>query len=304
MAAKILNFGSLNIDHVYQVDSFVRPGETKLSHSLQTFGGGKGNNQSIALAKAGAKVYHAGNVGKDGEFLIHNLQKESVNTDYINIDPNSATGHAIIQVNHNGENCILLHGGANQTITTSYIKQVLANFNAGDILLIQNEISNLDKVIELAGKKGMTIYFNPAPMNQKVLEYSLQLVDTFVVNQTEAAALTGMTDPQLILKRMSELFPSSKTILTLGSEGGSYQDSNQQITQLGFQTTAVDTTAAGDTFLGYFIASLQKNISIQEALELACYAAAITVTRNGAASSIPYLNEVLDQIDNKSIIKN
>lgn len=300
MTTKILNFGSLNIDHVYHVDSFVTPGETKLTQSLHIFGGGKGNNQSIALARAGAKVYHAGSIGNDGLFLINNLKKEGVNVDYIDIDPNLATGHAIIQVNANGENCILLHGGANQAITKNFIEQVLDNFGKDDILLIQNEISNLDILIELAGKKGMIIYFNPAPMNKKVLNYPLEYIDTFIVNQTEAKLLTNSENTDHILESMSSLFPNSKIILTLGANGVVYQHKDTRIRQPGYKTQPVDTTAAGDTFLGYFIANLQKNIDIKTALDMACYAASITVTREGATSSIPFLRE-LDY--NKSNVK-
>ncbi|MBP9721535.1 MAG: ribokinase [Gammaproteobacteria bacterium] len=290
--AKILNFGSLNIDHVYHIDTFITPGETKLSQSLNKFAGGKGNNQSIALAKAGAMVYHAGAVGKDGQFLLDNLKKENVNTDYIYIDPQNATGHAIIQVNNQGENCILLHGGANQAITVNYINHVLSNFTKGDILLIQNEISNLDKIIELAGAKEMVIYFNPAPMCTKLLNYPLEYIDTFIVNQPEGMALTNGSTSEEILDRMTKLFPTSKVILTLGDRGVIYQDQNQRIPQSAYPVEAVDTTAAGDTFLGYFLASLQKNIAINKALDIACRAASITVTRQGATSSIPYLSEL------------
>lgn len=158
MTKKILNFGSLNIDYVYYVDNFVSPGETKLSEHLQIFSGGKGNNQSIALARAGAKVHHAGSIGNDGLFLLNNLKKEGVNVDYIDINPNLNTGHAVIQVNQQGENCILLYGGANQTIQPSFFEQVLENFSANDILLIQNEISNLGKLIELASQKNDDLF--------------------------------------------------------------------------------------------------------------------------------------------------
>lgn len=290
--AKILNFGSLNIDYVYHVDDFVKPGETKLSNSLKTYGGGKGNNQSIALARAGANVYHAGQIGQDGQFLVNNLKSEGVNVDYIRTSPNLPSGHAIIQVNAKGENNILLHGGANQEITAEYIEQVLNNFNAQDILLIQNEISNLDKLIELAARKQMTIYFNPAPMDKKVLNYPLHHIDTFIVNQTEAKALTSGTSTDEVLAEMKELFPFSKIILTLGNDGVIYQNGSTTIHQPAYQAQAVDTTAAGDTFLGYFIASLQKNMSTEQALNIACLAASISVTRQGATTSIPYLKEL------------
>lgn len=292
MAVRILNFGSLNIDYVYHVDEFVTPGETKKTYGLTRFAGGKGNNQSIALAKAGAQVYHAGAVGTDGQFILDNLIREHVNIDYIATNAQVPTGHAIIQVNQHGENCILLHGGANQEITIDCITKVLNNFTKDDILLIQNEISNLDKIIEIAGKKQMVIYFNPAPICSKLLQYPLHYVDTFVVNQTEAKALTNAHTTNEMLDKMAELFPNSKVILTLGEQGVIYQDQNQRIMQAAYSVNAIDTTAAGDTFLGYFLASLQNNIDIKSALDIACKAAAITVTRAGATSSIPYLHEL------------
>ncbi len=292
MAKKILNFGSLNIDYVYSVDNFVAPGETKLSKHLNKFSGGKGCNQSIALARAGAKVYHAGSIGNDGMFLLNTLKNEGINTDYININPLVNTGHAIIQVNQQAENCILLHGGANQTITPDFIEQVLKNFSANDILLIQNEISNLAKLIELANDKQMTIYFNPAPMNNLVLNYPLKHIDTFIVNQSEAQALTKVNSPEKIKEKMIQLFPNSKIILTLGKNGVIYIDKNRVIQQPAYKTIAVDTTAAGDTFIGYYIAGLQKNLSIEQCLDFACNAASISVSREGAATSIPYLREL------------
>lgn len=292
MTVKILNFGSLNIDHVYHVDEFVTPGETKLTKNLTKFAGGKGNNQSIALAKAGAKVYHAGAIGADGQFLLDNLIKENINIDYIDINPNTATGHAIIQVNDQGENCILLHGGANQEISVSYIHQVLDNFTKNDILLLQNEISNLDKIIEIAGKKQMVIYFNPAPICNKLLSYPLHYIDTFIVNVPEAKAITNANSTDQMLDKMAQLFPKSKVILTLGEQGVIYQDQKTRISQPAYKVNAIDTTAAGDTFLGYFLASLQKNIEVKTALQIACKAASITVTRAGATTSIPYLHEL------------
>lgn len=295
---KVLNFGSLNIDYVYQVDDFVAPGETKLSANLTKFGGGKGNNQSIALARAGAKVYHAGAIGQDGIFLKDNLDKENINTDFICISDITPTGHAIIQVNTTGENCILLHGGANQTISDSYIQQVFEGFTSGDILLIQNEVSNIDKIIKTAGAKQMQIYFNPAPMSENVLSYPLDLVDTFILNQAEAASLTNSTSTEQMLNKLAGLFPNSKIILTLGKDGVIYQTTDQaskqikQIKQSSYKVNAIDTTAAGDTFIGYFIACIQKDLDITTALELSCKAAAIAVTRHGATTSIPYISEI------------
>ena len=133
---KVLNFGSLNIDYTYQVDHFVRAGETMSSESLQVFSGGKGLNQSIALSKAGADVWHAGAVGAgDGDFLIEQMKKAGVHTELIeHLD--GQTGHAIIQKDPAGQNCILLYGGANQRITKEMVDRVLTQFEADDFLIL------------------------------------------------------------------------------------------------------------------------------------------------------------------------
>lgn len=150
---KILNFGSLNIDYVYSVDHFVQKGETISSSQMNIFSGGKGLNQSVALGRAGAKVFHAGRIGKDGEFLVEQLKEAGVNTDLVVVDEDCSTGHAIIQNDAEGDNCILLYGGANQRITKEQIDAALEQFDAGDYLVLQNEISNLPYLMEKAQKK-------------------------------------------------------------------------------------------------------------------------------------------------------
>jgi len=287
MTNKILNFGSLNIDYVYHIDNFVKPGQTISSKSFDKHSGGKGNNQSIAIAKAGGSVYQAGIIGADGQFLLNNLNKNHVNTNYVEVNPSVASGHAIIQVDKNGENCIILHGGANQTIDTDYISQILNNFESNDILLIQNEISNLDRLIEQASLKNMQIYFNPSPMDSKILEYDLSKIHCFIINQPEAYDITSEQEPDKILSKMLSLYPNSQVILTLGSDGVIYQDKENKYTQDAFKSEVVDTTAAGDTFLGYYLASVQKGLDTAKALELAAKAASITITRHGATESIP-----------------
>ena len=161
---KVLNFGSLNIDYTYQVDHFVRAGETMSSESLQVFSGGKGLNQSIALSKAGADVWHAGAVGAgDGDFLIEQMKKAGVHTELIeHLD--GQTGHAIIQKDPAGQNCILLYGGANQRITREMVDRVLTQFEADDFLILQNEISEIGYIMEKAHEKGMKIVLNPSPI--------------------------------------------------------------------------------------------------------------------------------------------
>ncbi|RME66218.1 MAG: ribokinase [Caldilineae bacterium] len=288
----ILNFGSLNIDHVYQVDHFVRPGETLPSRSYQRFPGGKGFNQSIALARAGVPVHHAGKVGEDGVWLRDMLNAEGAEASRVEVI-DEPTGHAIIQVTPSGENAIVIHGGANRAITQTDAQRVLAGFGAGDWLLLQNEISAMPEIMALARAQGMEIAFNPAPMQSQVLEYPLQHVSIFFVNETEGADLTGETSPSRILAGMRNMFPRAATVLTLGEDGAIYVDGEREVHAPARQVTPVDTTAAGDTFIGYFLAAWTTGASPEAALDLATRAAAICVTRPGAAPSIPRRGEVM-----------
>lgn len=289
---KILNFGSLNLDHVYAVDHFVRPGETLASLDYQKFLGGKGLNQSVALARAGARVFHAGKVGDDGDELKSFLKNEGVDVRHIETSDGSS-GHALIQVNSEGENCIILHGGTNQKIQTSDVTKVLGNFSNGDVLLLQNEISGISGIIRQACQKGLKIIFNPAPMNDDVKNYPLELVDLLIVNRVEAADLSGEQDQEKIISTLMKKFPRSQFILTLGSQGSIYfGNGHEQILVSAQKVKAVDTTGAGDTFIGYFLAFLVEGLEVKRCLELASVAAAICVTRKGAASSIPKREEV------------
>ena len=137
---KVLNFGSLNIDYVYQMAHFIRPGETAPCKTLTAGCGGKGLNQSIALAKAGTEVYHAGLYGAEAQFLLDKMQTAGVDTSLLRLGE-GANGHAIIQVDENGQNCIILYGGTNRQITEAYVDEVLAHFEVGDVLVLQNEIN-------------------------------------------------------------------------------------------------------------------------------------------------------------------
>ena len=288
---KILNFGSLNLDYVYNVDHMVEAGETLTSAERNTFCGGKGLNQSIALARAGAKVFHAGQIGAEGEILRQTLAQEGVDTRYIRT-ADVPTGHALIQVDENGQNCILLYGGANRALTTGYIDEVLADFGRGDILVLQNEVNLLDYIIDRAWEKGMRIILNPSPFDDHLVKCDLQKISILLLNEVEGAQLCGKTDPEAILEYLRKEYPEVKAVLTLGSRGSVYQDVNLQHHQSIFPVEAVDTTAAGDTFTGYFIAELLEKSNAVEGLEIAAKAAAIAVTRHGAAPSIPTKAEV------------
>lgn len=292
---KILNFGSLNIDNVYQVDHFVRKGETISSKSLTLFSGGKGLNQSVALGRAGAKVWHAGSIGEDGLFLLETLRAAGVNVSCVRVLEEGKTGNAIIQNDAEGDNCILLYGGANQGITREQIDETLSHFSTEDFLVLQNEVNELPYLVQKAHEKGMRIVLNPSPMDEKVLEINLSLVDWFLLNELEAAELTGGTGtkPATMLALLQRKFPSACFVLTLGPQGAYYADDKQTIWQEIYPAKVVDTTAAGDTFTGYFLAAILEGKSVKASLDLAAKAAAIAVSRPGAAPSIPKLDEVL-----------
>ena len=291
---KILNFGSLNIDYTYDVDHFVRGGETLSSKALHLFPGGKGLNQSIAASRSGADVWHAGAVGKsDGEFLIKQLNEAGVNTDYVK-RREVPSGHAIIQRQPDGGNCILLFGGSNQEITRGMADEVLEHFGKGDYLLLQNEISEVGYIMKRAAEKGMRIVLNPSPMDEKIGKLPLETVDYFLLNEVEAESLCGegANRPEAMLEKLTNGFPKAKIVLTLGSQGSLYWDGEKMIKQPCYKVKAVDTTAAGDTFTGFFIGGLSQGMEGVKALDWAARAAAVAVSRAGAATSIPSKEEV------------
>lgn len=290
---KILSFGSLNYDHVYEVDHFTEPKETQSSLSYIRNFGGKGLNQSIALAKAGMDVFHAGRLGSDGQDFIDYLNEYNVKTDYLLKDDSLTTGHAIIEV-CKGQNRIILHGGANQAIDNKQIDEVLKHFDDNDILLIQNEISSLDYLINTAKEKGLKIVFNTAPMNDKVFTYPLDKIDIFIVNEIEAAGLvkTDTNDIDLIINKLKDSFKDKIIIMTVGEKGSYYICNDEIIHQDAYIVDVVDTTAAGDTFTGFFLASYLKDKDIKKALDIAAKASSITVQAKGAARSIPSINDL------------
>lgn len=289
---KILNFGSLNIDYVYSVEHFVRAGETLSSSLLEQFCGGKGLNQSIAFARAGADTYHAGCIGAEGEMLRAMLEDSGVKTKFVRTVENVPCGHAIIQVSSTGENCILLYGGANQAITENMIDEVLADFSAGDLIMLQNEINSIDVIIKKAHEKGLTVALNPSPFNEKITSLDFSLIHWIILNETEGCELTGETDPDKILHALLSRYPHMKIVLTLGSRGALYADRQTRVSQGIFKAKVVDTTAAGDTFTGYFFASVMNGKAPKQALTIASAASSIAVSRKGAAPSIPTTDEV------------
>lgn len=291
---KVLNFGSLNIDYVYKLDHIVEKGETISSDCLQVYPGGKGLNQSVALGKAGAMVYHAGAIGEEGQFLLECLKDANVNIDFVKIISEEKSGHAIIQNDKDGENCILLFGGANQAITKEQIDETLTHFEKEDYLVLQNEINELFYLVEKAYEKGMKIVLNPSPLNEKILALPLEKIDYFLLNEIEGRQIlnTNTDDGEQLLEQLCKKFPNAHIVLTLGKDGSKYANRKERISQGIYKVKAVDTTAAGDTFSGYFIASILEGKEVKEALDIAAKASAIAVSRNGAGVSIPTKEEV------------
>ncbi len=288
---RLLNFGSLNIDYVYRVDSFVRPGETKTAKSLSVFPGGKGLNQSLALAKAGVEVWHAGKIGAEGDFLLAELEKGGVNGSRVERSA-EPTGHAIIQVDDAGGNCIILYGGANRDIDPAYADRALSGFGRGDILVLQNEISSIPHILRAASERGMRIAMNPAPFRAEVQDYPLELVDLLILNEIEAEGLSGESDPGTAARALRARYPRAGVVITLGERGALYADASGVLSRPAYRVRAVDTTAAGDTFSGYFLAGMNEGKTAAESLDLASRAAAVCVTRPGAAVSVPSRAEV------------
>ena len=288
---KVLNFGSVNIDITYRVPHFVRPGETLSARSVTRNAGGKGFNQSVALSRAGCEVYHAGHIGEDGAFLLELCRQYSVHTDYLT-QINVPTGNAVIQVDDDGANCILLYGGANQAMDEAFIREVLSRFDAGDLLVLQNEINCMNRLIALAHEAGLKIAINPAPMNDAIAKESLALADWIILNETEAHDLVGVEEPFAQLEALKESFPHSSFLLTLGVRGAICQTNGQTCTLGSCKVDAVDTTAAGDTFAGFFLAELVNGKTPEDALLTATRASALAVTRHGAAQSVPTMEEV------------
>lgn len=293
---KALTIGSMNIDHVYSVNHIVQPGETLTTSDMNIFLGGKGINQSMALAKAGADVYHSGMIGEDGEMFLDACKEYGVNSDYIKkID--EKTGHTIIQVDENAQNCILLYGGANQCLTKEFVDDVLSHFEKGDILLLQNEVNMLPYIIDKAYEKGMKIALNPSPYDEKLSACDLKKISVFLLNEIEGGQVTGLSDPEEILDKLLELYPDAQIVLTLGKDGAVYADKNNRYSQPIFKVKAVDTTAAGDTFTGYFLAGLMNGMEIPDILKMSAKASSIAVTRPGAVGSIPYRDEVIKALE-------
>ena len=290
---RVLCFGSANIDYVYPVPRFVTAGETLAAGPREVHPGGKGLNQAVALARAGAETAFAGRAGADGLFLKELLENSGVSTGHFELIPGQPTGHAVIQRDPSGQNCILLYAGANGTVDPDFADRVLSGYGRGDILLVQNEIPHVPHIIRRAKSSGMTVAVNPSPVSEEMRNWPWDCVDLIILNETEGAFFTrseALTAADISALR--SLFPDTDIVLTLGTEGSVYGGSAGIWSVPAYPAEAVDTTGAGDTYTGYLIAELARGNSFRSAMETASKAAAIAVSRPGAASSIPCLSEL------------
>lgn len=291
MGKRILNFGSLNLDAVYQVEHFARAGETVSALSEAHFPGGKGLNQSVALSRAGAAVIHAGKIGPDGALLRETLEREHVDDRFL-LNGGTAAGKAVIQRDGTGQNCIVAFGGANHEITEEEIARVLREFQPGDAVISQNEISCVPFLVEQAAARGMEVILNPSPVNGALDAVPLDKVSWLVINEIEGRALSGCGAPEDILAFFRREYPGLHVVLTLGELGSVYSGPMGCCSQRAYPVPVTDTTAAGDTFLGFFFASLFGGAAVPAALGTASAAAALAVTKAGSVPSIPTMAQV------------
>ncbi len=282
----VWNLGSINADIVYSVPHILAPGETLASTDRQLFLGGKGANMSVAIARAAARVSHIGAVGPDGRWMVERLMEYGVDTRLIS-ELDADSGHAIIAVDPKGENNIILHQGTNVQIPKDAIEQALTNAKTGDTFLFQNETNLQVEAAQLAKDMGLRVAYAAAPFGADAVKAVLPLLDFLILNEVEAEQLESATG-----KTPYEL-PVRDVIVTLGAEGAVWYGPDGEIRVPAHKVTPVDTTGAGDTFTGYVLAGLDRGQPMLQALRTASKAAAVMVTRNGAADAIPDLADVL-----------
>lgn len=290
---KVLCFGSMNLDYVYTLHHIVAPGETIFAPTREVFVGGKGLNQSVAMSKAGLPVWHAGLSGNGGAMLLETLKDNGVDVSLIQYR-DAQPGHTVIQVDASGQNSIILYAGTNRLLTPEYIAQALSYFEAGDMILLQNEVNRLDEIIDAAWARGMKVVLNPSPFDEAISRCDLGKVHLFLVNEVEGAQISGYSsqEPEKILDWFASHYPEGEVVLTLGAEGAWYAGKGVRHFQPAVPTKAVDTTAAGDTFTGYFLEGWITGRSVEESLHRAARAASLAVSRKGAAASIPLAAEL------------
>lgn len=285
----VFNLGSINADLFYQVPHLLAPGETLASMQHSRGLGGKGANMSVAIARAAARAVHIGAVGAEGRWAVERLLEYGVDTRNI-VELDVPTGHAVIMVDDQGENAILLFPGANRALTETHIASALMAATEADTFVFQNETSAQIESATLASAKGMRVVYAAAPFDAQAVEAVLPMLDILVMNAVEAQQLTdalGMTLAAL---------PVRDVIVTLGGEGCQWINTDASTDQMfpAIPVTPVDTTGAGDTFTGFLVAGLDRGLPMEQAISLGQQAGAIMVTRHGTADVIPDLKDIQD----------
>ncbi|MFT6022610.1 MAG: ribokinase [Ascidiaceihabitans sp.] len=285
----IYNLGSINIDMVYRLPHLPAPGETLAAVDFSQGLGGKGANMSVAAARGAARVRHIGAVGTDGRWAVQRMLEYGVDTTHI-VELDTATGHAIINVDDAAENAIVLWPGANAQIEKSQIGRALSEASTGDILVMQNETSGQADAAQMAHDLGLRVVYAAAPFDSDAVQAVLSFVDLLFLNEVEAAQLEQATG---LAPNMLDV---TDVIVTLGAKGCRwYQNSAKLETDFdAIKVDPVDTTGAGDTFTGYVIAGLDRGMPMAQAINLATQAAALMVTRHGTSDVIPDLKEIQD----------
>lgn len=291
MSAQVINFGSINIDYIYQVPHFVMPGETLASNQLNTVLGGKGANQSVAVASAGATVAHSGQIGVADQWAIAELQQYGVDTHGIKT-VTEKSGHAVIQVDQQGENAIVLYGGANLNCQLEDLEASLTKHHKAQYLLLQNECNLLPQAIDVGHKYGLKIILNPAPMSNNINDLDFEKVDILIVNQGEAQQLSECATEETGWEVLAARFKNLQLVITRGADGALMLNHGQRIASPAPRVKPIDTTGAGDTFVGYFVAGCVTGLDALANMQRACHAAALATTKLGALHSIPRLSEL------------
>ena len=287
----ILVIGSANIDRCYSVENIVSPKETVSCSGYSENLGGKGFNQAVAAAKAGGRVF-AYYKTNPADSAVFSVALKDAGAKAVFFESEKPTGHAVIQIDKDGQNSIIVYGGANTDFTSEDADAALEAFGEGDFLILQNEINRIPEILENAKAKGLTTVFNPSPFTDDILKMPLVNVDYFIVNELEAALLCGEESIRKIPLAFLKKFPGSKLVLTLGEQGSQFYSQDYVARVNAFPAEAVDTTGAGDCYLGYFTAGICDGMEIREAMLRASKASAICVGRAGAAISVPGREEV------------
>ncbi|MDX6040608.1 ribokinase [Scandinavium lactucae] len=300
-AGNLVVLGSINADHILNLESFPRPGETVTGNQYQVAFGGKGANQAVAAGRSGANIAFIACTGDDdtGERVRKQLASDNIDVEPVTVVAGESTGVALIFVNGEGENVIGIHAGANAALSTDLVAEQQQRIAQADALLMQLEspLESVQAAAEIAHRNNTTVVLNPAPA-RALSDDLLALVDIITPNETEAEKLTGVrvTNDDEAARAAQVLHDKGigTVIITLGSRGvwASQQGNGQRV--LGFKVQAIDTIAAGDTFNGALMTALLEGEALPEALRFAHAAAAIAVTRKGAQPSVPWRKEIDD----------